>query len=374
MNDVQKQITEYIGSRLRGEKTEFKGDITNDDYLSQFARMSALLYVPNAYMLNNKYGNHAATLIARDTRQIHEWKRIADAFENAKADIMQLKGIWIRKFYKQELWRSMNDIDVLYKPEQKKIVDRTMRELGYEIYEQGERHTAWVNYDAKLEVEMHHTLAEGKCANSRYFDSIWDNAVLTDGFRHVYEMTPMESYPYFVRHLKTHVMAGDTSLRRILDIYVLMLNGASAEKFRQNLEDVDAFEFARKTEMLVKQLFDGIPSGNPSVDEYAEMVLGNRNYAKLIADNWLRGSDESAVTYAFKELFPKPDKIYVSYPWVNKNKVLLPVGYVYRLIEAFGSRSGNARSKVRQLKKRNLTSDEQKDLEMAEKLLKEIGC
>lgn len=129
-----------------------------------------------------------------------------------------LKGINTKLRYPDSVYRSMGDLDFLYRPEQSPQLARAMQELGYGGFSEGRVHDHY--YLQYISVEMHRELvAEGSKFSSYYID-IWERCKPKGGFEYVYEMSLEDECIYNILHLIEHFKNGGIGIRFMMDIYV----------------------------------------------------------------------------------------------------------------------------------------------------------
>lgn len=272
---------------------------------------------------------------AVDIRQQAEKSRILAAFEENHIYCMPVKGCDTKTYYPKSEYRTMGDIDILYKAEQHKLVRETMRQLGYEDYESGLKHDHYFK-PPYITIEMHRALVAANTVAEQYYENIWEKAERRDGYHYVYQLPLDEQYIYTMIHLLEHFKEGGIGVRFVMDIYVLLRqNKLNREYVNHIFEQLHVLEFAKHIESLAEWWFapNFNTMGNDSLlSELAEFVISNGVYGKAEQTKALAIQKSGRIGYIRKVVFPNLASMRTLYPWLEKCSIFLPAAWVVRIV------------------------------------------
>jgi hypothetical protein len=211
-------------------------------------------------------------------KQMMEIDFLAEEFTKRGYDIMFLKGSKIREYYPSPDMRTMTDIDLLVKAEDRKPVRALMKELGYEedLMDDGQVDAfkkepiiyTEIHYDFSAENHVHHDL----------FTINWDNLIETDR-PHIYEMTFEDLYFFNVGHYVKNINSMGMGIRGIIDSFILW-NAADDEQKKNILkkfENTELEEFNNNILKITDVWFNGADDDG-SLDNVQNYLLETETY------------------------------------------------------------------------------------------------
>ena len=271
--------------------------------------------------------------IVADLNLTVETERILNLLSSENICCMPVKGIITKSNYPQPHLRTMTDVDILCKPEDRISIEKIMRENGYTQETVGVKDSSF-RKDEILHFEMHsHLLTEASPAYS-YFEDVWSRAVFRSGSR-IADMSLEDSYLFMVEHLAEHTLFGGAGIRMYMDVYLFLkkhgdrLNRAYVDSVLQNISLSD---FERKAVRVCNNWF----SGNEEIDytsPVSNFVLNSCTFGRasisLLSDtlrNYKGGSSlANGVKRIFKKLFPSVKWMRLRYKAVDK----FPFAYIF---------------------------------------------
>ncbi len=289
-----------------------------------------------------------------EANRSYAWQEFANAAEEAGTDILMLKGIYLRNFYPDPECRDMCDIDFLYNPEQSSKLEAVFCSLGYEKRKATTCHDGWFNPENGVTFEAHHILNSDEDKEKEYYAGLWSRAVKVEGKNHVFHMTAQDMYIHLLLHIRTHFKTESVTLRQLADLYVMKLyskiNAIEADKF---LRELGLSYLAKSMDGLLKLLFenDEDSANSSELIELADYIFGNVSFGEYSQADAREAykSGGSKIKAFFKMAFPKAERIYKSYPFIAKHRILLLFGYIYRLVQIIGIRKNNTKKKLKLL-------------------------
>ncbi len=310
--------------------------------------------------LSQAYFHTIAVSVNRDA----EYEKVKEIFFDNKIPYIQVKGIALAEYYPVKEVRTMGDVDLVIRLEDKEKVLKLFTDKGYKS-KTGSRED-WTYYNDIINLEMHTDLCPEQISASidptAYFKNIWEMTNDTDDcFK---ELKPEYHLIFLLIHLAKHIYGFGAGVRQIMDISILLkhfnnqINWGLIEK---DLEKLNMTKFAKNIfylcndwfgtqfpfelemdqdtyELICRYIFEGGVFGFKARNSVAEIKL-----RKEIDNNKGRYSKKAPIK-AFLKLFviDKQD-LYASVPFTKRHPFLLPIGWVYRIFR--GVFSGRKRER-----------------------------
>lgn len=264
----------------------------------------------------DKYNNTLKRNILFD----NERKIVFNKLNENKIDHLELKGSTISKLYKDPNTRFSTDIDILVRKFDG--IKEIMLSQGYDLKTENDHLLAFSKKPC-FNFEFHTKASEQE---SDYFDILFDLAILKSKYE--YELSNEDLLAFFICHMHKHDISG-AGLRFYIDLYYINKKlSFDEEKLKKILTDNNLYDYYLK------------------VLEIADKILINKEYPIVPLNLIFKGNtfgyeetrvkqkvkQKGKVKYILSRLFPKPSYIYQIYPIVRKYNVLLPFGYLYRIL------------------------------------------
>lgn len=274
-----------------------------------------------------------------------ERKRILGIFEEKGIWYMPLKGVFMKEYYPQLGMRVMCDNDILVDSTRIGEITEIMEGDGYERH--GDSHQIDIAFHKKPEFsyEMHLCLI-GEYDSERgyeYYKSVKERLKKDDDNDYGYHFTNEDYYIYMIVHEYKHYNIAGTGLRSLADVYVFLRKFKEELNFEyiiNELKKLGIEEFEEAGRCLAMKIYSSeeipeLSSDEQSMLEYylSSGTYGNKvNFVKNKKDQ-LFGEDTevSKAEYLWKRLFPPMEHYKNYFPFFYKHKILLPVGWGYRL-------------------------------------------
>ena len=272
-------------------------------------------------------------------KQMMEIDFLAEEFSKRGYDIMFLKGSKIREYYPSPDMRTMTDIDLLVKSDDRKPIRAIMHELGYEedIMDDGQ-----VDAFKKLPIiytEIHYDFSNVNHAYHDLFTIDWNNLVETEK-KHVYEMTYEDLYFFNFGHYVKNMSKVGMGIRAVLDCYILR-NSASQqqrEDILKKFENTEIKSFHSNILKIADIWFCGAEDDG-SLNNAQKYLLETGTYGndkKTEAISLIKDEHNiksiSKLRYALNRIFPGAEALYYRFGIKRKNPLLLPFLWIARAV------------------------------------------
>lgn len=299
---------------------------------------------------NSKLFHKILSVIYIDQLQMAEIKELLSAFEREGIYCILLKGSRTKSLYPSTELRTMGDLDLLYKPEQTKLLKKVMKSLGYQSNGEEAKHDHYKK--GTIVVEMHRALLSTQSNAYEYFLSIWNRAIPVQGKAYIYEMTLEDHYLFTLYHLIEHFIRGGIGIRMVLDIFILsQLSELNWEYLKQELETLGIQEFEKNIRSIGEKWFSDKESGDTEdMEELEEYIVNGGIFGNLENDrknNMLMY--KSKFSYFRSVVFPSYKTMQTVFVWL-KSPLLLPVAWGVRAFQAWTQRRENIQKQIERSK------------------------
>jgi hypothetical protein len=290
---------------------------------------------------------------------VHEWKQtyakalnkcatqeieleiLVDALTSAGYDVIPLKGSVIRKYYPVSDMRTMTDIDLLVKAENREPIRQILQSLGYKCSVPDDGQVDSFEKLPIMAIDIHYALMAEVHKFHEHFQDVWTNAVATKQ-KGVYAMTFEDMYVYNIGHYAKHMFSKGTGIRCILDSFVLWntANGVQKENIISLLKKKGLYTFNEQLIKIANIWINDAPDDG-SLDDVQAYFINMPTYGddNNTAIKFLDSEENFKISkfkHLFKRLFPSADLLYTRFNIKYRNPILLPFLWIKRLfIEAF---------------------------------------
>lgn len=306
----------------------------------------------------NRWKKHRVFEAITQKKHIMEVKHLLQLFKAHYIDVILLKGLVIRSFYKIPELRVMCDADLLVHERDLKQIDELLIEEGYTPKEASAVHIQYSHPD-KLGVEIHWTIRDERLFPKidRLEEQIWETA-RSEVFEG--ELVKALSWEEQIVHLCTH-MAGHLSvsgfgIRQLLDLALLTEAKRSAVDWQQVANKINEWQIARCTKaifLMNQRLFDvEVPTEIEALAKVERAVVedfiadifecgvyGKRSLAHTIGNelakdvrSYKNGEKTHVSLQFFRYIFPSSKQLSNRYSYAKKYPILLPFAWVHHLI------------------------------------------
>lgn len=314
-------------------------------------------------------------------------QEVSEALKEAEIPFLLMKGARVQNYYPEPALRTMADIDILIRKEDRGKSDRIMKNMGFYSYIGNQ--AVWV-YDRDLvSYEFHDRMMYETLTSSvdysAYFDQVWEHLV-PDPETGMQQIEPSYHYLYLLVHLAKHVIHAGMGFRSFMDLSF----AAEQEKDRidwdwlqQELRYLQLDHFAATCASLCKYWFGvslpfaGLPLTEEFLTEATERVIedgtfgrrGRRNTEGYAAKDikrsrlpyWLE-----SIRIMFKRAFPSYQdmRIIPWYSFLDGRPWLLPAAWIYRWFRALTKNPvGGTHTLLEPVEKRKIIEQREKYLD-----------
>lgn len=271
--------------------------------------------------------------VFRNEKLKYEYEKLCSTLENGKIPFVPLKGAIIRKYYPEAWMRTSCDIDILVRYDDlENSICLLSQNLQYEIKERTP-HDISLFSPRGIHVELHFDLVEeGRANNAKaVLETVWDNVLLHESSKFLYEMSDEFFYFYHIAHMAKHFESGGCGARPFIDLWILdHMEDADKNKRDKLLQDGGLIKFANASRTLIEVWF-----GKREMDEISFQLQ------EFILHGGVYGSEDNRVAiqqkkkggkfgYIASRIFVPYTKLKGYYPILEKHRWLMPVMQVRR--------------------------------------------
>ena len=267
---------------------------------------------------------------------------------------MPLKGTVLKKYYPNIGMRQMADADILFDSTRAEDVRDIFLSRDFECTDFGFGVHDSYHKEPVYNFEMHRCLfsrsAHATCLCD-YYEDFGRLLIPDDASKFARHLSDEDFYLYMRAHEYKHYSNGGTGLRSLLDIYVF-LNAFSDrldwDYIKKEAEGLGIADFEKAGRELSLKLFKGekLDAGEKKMLAYY-VFSGTYGTIKNHVEHSLEKLNGSRLRYVMKRLFPSYGAIVYNAPWVKKSVLLIPAGYLYRIVHHSVTRYRGVRNELR---------------------------
>ena len=294
-------------------------------------------------------------------------KEIAERFCKEGIPFLCIKGSVLRDYYPEPALRTMGDIDIVIKTDDRQKTDQILREeMGFQ--RMIDNHSVWTYWKDQFQFEIHDHMFYEDLANKvdykGYFDTVWEQChnASVFGIQSPFLYVPDENFHflYLIAHIAKHVLNNGSGFRAYLDMVFMVkecgdrLNWQVLSKELDNLKLLTfaktcfsccerwfGMEMPLHLDHLEDSLFEAI-TGKTFRDGVFGLDNDENQPASAAKEIQQSRSPYSfaAVKRGFKKLFP-PYRDLQLVPWysfVDGKPWLLPAAWIYRWFYCAGKK------------------------------------
>ena len=272
---------------------------------------------------------------------------------------MPLKGVLLKEYYPRLGMRQMSDNDILYDGDYRKKVKDIMYSMDYECDHFGKgKDDAYFKLPV-YNFEMH----EGLFTHINfikiydYYKDIKKKLIKDDDNDYGYHFRQEDYYIYMIAHEYGHYALDGTGLRSLVDTYVYLEkfgNELDWDYIHNELTRLEIADYEKLNRVIAQKLFNGVRLDDDEKEKLDYYIFsGTYGTLKNNVKNGIQSHGKgSKIKYILYRVFPPLSYYKISVPWAYKNKILLPFGWVYRIIRGIVSNHKQFVGEIRQLKKK----------------------
>ncbi len=255
---------------------------------------------------------------------------------------LPMKGFLWKAIWSKPEYRTMADMDFLVAEDMMQTVDRLLLANGYTVDTKGGIVHDTYDKPPYIHVEVHKALRVGSTESFENWTPKEDNP-------YWYLMNDVDFLVFNIAHIYKHYTTGGPGARSLFDIYLFLErrgDGIDGESLKTRLEEEKLYDFYHSLLHLIYFWFDD-PVARGYTDKRYIDDKGNPTDTLLemeyfIATGGAYGNATNRVQYSITTkgklrhylgmAFPSPKAIFTLYPVVKWIPILLPFGYIWRLI------------------------------------------
>ena len=327
----------------------------NWDELFYYGNIHSLLgiigYVVTKYQLcddpsySYKFEKAMINYYGYQYRRNKQMERLITILNENQIDHLLMKGYIVKDLYPVPELRSYGDIDFVIKKEDRNKTDQLMIDLGYKYHEQWEPVYSYIKDTEYYEIHtemLDSEISDGK--QREYFYDFWNHAINKE--RHTYVLDDEYHFLYLLAHLAKHASRRGAGLRMYLDIAVYIdhyRNSLDWKYIIEQLEILNLKRFFYSVCSLCKRWFSVEPPcyieyiDDETAERFTEITMNGGTFGfqnNNDAVTTLKESKEHNNKFRIivRQIFPPVDKLQARYTYLQKNKWLLPVAWIDRVI------------------------------------------
>ncbi|MCM1530217.1 MAG: nucleotidyltransferase family protein [Alistipes sp.] len=334
--------------------------------MCQFHSLTSLVCtaLESAGISNRSFIEAKSKAIRKNILLDAEMKRICNFFEQNRIWHMPLKGSVLKELYPKIGMRQMADIDILYDRSYQDSVLHFMKKSGYTVESIGKCHHDTYIKPPVYNFEMHTSLI-GRTADEQfcnYYSDIKKRLIKDAEKNCAYHFTDEDFYVYMTVHEYKHYSGRGTGLRSLLDRFVFCEKKGKYlnwDYIAQQTDILGISEFERQSRELCVKLFNDTKceSLSDSEKDMLEYYLFSGTYGteKNMVNKRVKKLKEQAgcfskFRYIWNRIFPSLEFYKKYFPFFYKNRLLLPVGWFFRLVRGVFFKRKAIRSELEHIK------------------------
>lgn len=313
----------------------------------QFHSLTAIvcMALESAGVADKKFIEAKSKAIRKNIMLDAEREKICEFLEENGIWYMPLKGIILKELYPKIGMRQMSDNDILFDESYRKDVMQLMKNNGYHLKgDNGVHCDEWLK-EPVYNFEMHLNLfVENREVFYHYYKNIKERLQKVNGKNYERLFSDEDFYIYMTAHAYKHYSIGGTGLRSLLDCFVFLKEKGDLLNWEYIAKQTDILEitdFEQKSRKLSMKIFTNPDFEKLSAEEkqMLEFYLFSGTYGTMknaVNKRFRTFTEQTGSTskfgYIMHRIFP-PMEFYKQYfPFFYQHKILLPIGWGFRLV------------------------------------------
>lgn len=276
-----------------------------------------------------------------------ETEKLLNEFNSKGLQTVLLKGMVLKNYYPISAMRTMSDVDILYREEDKRAIKAIFVEQGYNLVsdidnELNFRKPPFHHY------EMHAFLVGSHHKSQELFKNVWDSVEEKDDS---FNLSLEYTYLYMLEHLAKHIECAGAGLRMIMDVFVFLKSekdNLNREVVVEGLRKLNLLEFEKKIIALAENWF---LSEDPDTEStIAQFLLSSSTFGltriAFLQSNLRKerktGRKQNGVKLIIRSLFPSYNRICARFSSAKRFKAFYPFYIIaYWCLRVFKDRNVN---------------------------------
>ena len=343
---------QILSDHLNGRETKCN-DVLDWNIIHDYARkhqVSGIVYTQaKDYMpaeALNVFRWETIATIYNATIRDNDFANVTKALNENNIPYFIVKGPAVADLFPNPKLRSMGDIDLVVKHEDREKCHNIIVNNGYECAsKQDDRE--WQYYKNNMELELHDRLVYEEAVNEKEQDEFFNEC-----WQHVLEEQLDWSFHllFLIFHLRKHFMNSGVGFRMFMDLAVVTVKvNIDWVTLEDNLKKTRMLEFAKKCYGFIERWFgikvpltveiDDIFFEEATQKVLADGIFGFYNWDNVGSEVFNKTRNQrflrlSMGLIALHQIFPKVKdlKEIESYSYLKKYPFLLPASWIHRII------------------------------------------
>lgn len=367
MKETAYQMLYLTSCALHGQIPEkektLQMDLTKLYQMCQFHSLTSMVYMAleSAGISEPKWKEAMSKDVRKNILLDMEREKICFFLEDNGIWHMPLKGAVLKDMYPKIGMRQMADNDILYDKAYQKELRIFMKKNGYTADSVGQTHHDTYMKPPVYNFEMH-TILYGRKADRNiydYYSDVKKRLVRDEGKNYRYHFTDEDFYIFMTVHEYKHFISAGIGLRSLLDTYVFLSQKNDSLDWNYICSELDRLEirdFEESVRSLAMKIFASpvLPELTDKEKESLEYYFLSGTYGtmeqfsqqKIEAFKERTGSI-SKPKYIWSRIFPSMEIYETYFPFFYRHKILLPVGWAYRIIRGVTARRKKLTSELK---------------------------
>lgn len=292
-----------------------------------------------------------------------ELKQMCHFWDENKIWYMPLKGVYLKDYYPKIGMRQMCDNDILIDPAGLELTDQWMSKRGYHRHDYSNHDYSYLKKPC-YNYEIHYALAANYHGHGwlNYYNDIKKKLIRNNENSYEYHFSDEDFYLFMIMHEYKHFSTGGTGLRSLVDSYVYLKKFSDIMDWNyihQECHKLEIAEFEAASREISLKIFDSpdFPELSDSERKMIEYYCGSGTYGTVsnaTIKKMNKFESETGSTSKFKyilsRIFPPMESYRIFYPFFYRHKVLLPVGWAYRLLRGIFCKRNSIKSELNTIK------------------------
>lgn len=369
MTEVQAVFLRCLADFCRGEETPFPEKMPDAEALFSLARkhsLSGVIYLQchnwlNDYMKRGEYADEFTKDIFFSINRADMLSEMVRCFHDAGIPVICMKGGVFRDCWPVPEIRTMGDIDLVIREEDRVPSDKIMME-NLSCKKSVDNHAVWTYTYGPLEFEVHDHMFYEYLVNRldyrEYFDKVWEHkehgTVFGVADDSLYVPEPEFHFLYLMAHTARHIINNGSGFRAFLDMVFFTRKYSDKLdwcRLEAELDRIQLLRFTKTCFRLCERWFEvEMPLKSEEIEEdffqsVTQKICSDGVFGRGNPQNEAAGTakelERSKYPYAIASammtagmLFPTYSNMLLNkrYSWVDGKPWLLPVAWVYRWI------------------------------------------
>lgn len=368
MNEIQSYIIKNLNYSLRGKKMDIplNTNINWNEVIEECRQhqISSLVYSGISKESLKNIDKNTLDKWKRETfmsgvYQINHIKQVSNVLSTLNTNnipVIVLKGLVVRDLYPKSELRTMGDADILVHENDLDNVVNILQEEGYIEHGRNAFHIEFSRGNSHIEV--HWTLANEEMFDGivEFKDETWERAIdVNVGESKSLSMCDEDLLLYCCIHMAKHFINSGFGIRQVCDVLLLVEKRGQHidwDSFVNRTKRSGVYKFTMSIFAICNKLFEiSIPDelkegfvefNDKYLDElidliWANGVHGKKNKADIRVKQLMKVEDNKKDSWIRRikvMYFPTGEGLAERYSYAKKNKTLLPIAWIHRILNA----------------------------------------